>query len=110
MMKILSLTWVPALMLTGAAVGVCASAPALPAAPAQFVITALPGPNAEKAALEPGELSVTQNGRTVPVLRLEQLTADRARMQLFILLDDSSRSSSLGVQIPELKSFIGAFL
>lgn len=31
---------------------------------------------------------------------------DQGKVQLFILLDDSSRSSSLGVQLPQLRSFV----
>jgi hypothetical protein len=37
-----------------------------------------------------------------------RLTGDLAGMQLFVLLDDSTRASSLGVQLPELKSFVAS--
>ena len=38
--------------------------------------------------------------------RFERLVGDSADLQLFILLDDSTRSSSLGIQLPELKRFV----
>ena len=40
------------------------------------------------------------------VTATQPLTGDLAAMQLFVLLDDSTRSSSLGVQLPDLKAFL----
>jgi hypothetical protein len=40
------------------------------------------------------------------VVRLERLTGNLADMQLFVLLDDSTRTTSLGIQLPQLKAFV----
>jgi hypothetical protein len=40
------------------------------------------------------------------VTSLQALKGDNASMQLFIFLDDSTRSGVLGTQIPELKNFV----
>lgn len=75
--------------------------------PAQMVITARPAPGANAAAtLDADQLAVEVNHRPAPVLNLERLTGDMANMQLFVLLDDSTRSSNLGVQLPALKGFL----
>jgi hypothetical protein len=42
----------------------------------------------------------------VPVVRLQRLAGDLADVQLFVLLDDSTRSFSLGNHLAELKAFI----
>jgi hypothetical protein len=78
-----------------------------PGAPAQMVITAQPAPGVSPTpALEANDLAVTQGKSQVPVARLDRLTGDLANMQLFILLDDSTRSSSLGNHLAELRTFI----
>jgi len=75
--------------------------------PAQMVITTLPGQGGTRPkSLEAGELTVLQGNTPAPVVRLQRLTGDLADMQLFVLLDDSTRSSSLGIQMPELKTFL----
>jgi hypothetical protein len=76
-------------------------------APAQMVITTHP-PLADNRAdgLESADLTVLRGNTPVPVVRLERLSGDLADMQLFVLLDDSTRSSSLAIQLPELKTFI----
>jgi len=65
------------------------------------------GPNWQSAG-EPGsrrpEGSGGQHFRAV--VRLQRLAGDLGDMQLFVFLDDSTRSSSLGVQLPELKTFL----
>jgi len=75
--------------------------------PAQMVITA---ESAQKgtppANLGAGDLTVLAGKTPVQVRRLDRLTGDMANMQLFIFLDDSSRSGSLGPQLAELKSFV----
>jgi hypothetical protein len=57
-------------------------------------------------SLVAADVKLTQGKTPVPIVRLYRLTGDLADMQLFILLDDSTRSSSLGTQLPELKTFI----
>ena len=78
-------------------------------APTQVVITVRPAPGDDRPdGLEAGDLSVLRGNTTAPVLRLERLSGDLANMELFVLLDDSSRSSSLGVHLPELKTFLAS--
>ncbi len=85
--------------------GFSSSIPAAPGAPTQMVITALPP---SRGSLEPSDLMVQQGDTRLPVARLERLAGGFADMQLFILLDDSTRSSSLGIQLPQLKTFLEA--
>ncbi len=86
---------------------ISASIPNTPAAQAQMVITVLPARAGNPpATLEPADLMVKQGKLPLPVTRLQRLTGDLADMQLFILLDDSTRSSSLGIQLPRLKTFV----
>jgi hypothetical protein len=56
--------------------------------------------------LEAADVTVLRGNTPVPVVRFERLSGDLADMQLFVLLDDSTRSSSLAIQLPELKTFI----
>jgi hypothetical protein len=75
--------------------------------PTQMVITARPTPTDDRSiSLEPGNMTVLRSNTPERILRLERLTGDLADMQLFVLLDDSTRSASLSLQIPELKSFL----
>jgi hypothetical protein len=76
-------------------------------APTQMVITMRPALGDNRSdGLEPADVTVLRGNTPVPVLRLERLSGDLADMQLFVLLDDSTRSSSLAIQLPELKTFI----
>jgi hypothetical protein len=68
----------------------------------QMVIT-LPSAT---ATLQASDVTVQQGKTSVPVDGLQRLAGEMADMQLFVLLDDSTRSASLGTQIPELKSFL----
>ena len=83
------------------------SLPNTPAVPAQIVVTVLPashgGPH---ETLRDGDVVVLRGNARVPVVRLERLSGDLADMQLFVLLDDSTRTSSLGLHLPELKAFL----
>ena len=56
--------------------------------------------------LKAGDVKVLQGNNPVPVVGFERLAGNLADMQLVVLLDDSTRSSSLGIQLPQLKSFI----
>jgi|HubBroStandDraft_4_1064222.scaffolds.fasta_scaffold128067_2 hypothetical protein len=76
-------------------------------APTQMVITVRPAPGDDRPiSLEPGDLTVLRGNAPERILRLKRLTGDLADMQLFVLLDDSTRSASLGLQLPELKRFL----
>jgi hypothetical protein len=59
-------------------------------------------PNELRAA----DLTVMQVNIATPVLRVQRLTGDLGDMQLFVLMDDSTRTSSLGLQMPALKTFL----
>ncbi len=84
-----------------------ASIPDTPGVPAQMVITLRPGQGGSLPAnLEAGDLTVAVDRNPARVVRLQRLAGDLANMQLFVLLDDSSRSSSLGIHLGELKTFI----
>jgi len=86
---------------------ISATIPNTQAAQAQMVITVLPTRDSTPpATLAPADLRVKQGNLPLPVTRLQRLTEDLADMQLFILLDDSTRSSSLGIQLPRLKTFV----
>jgi hypothetical protein len=75
--------------------------------PTQMVITMRPPLDDDRAdGLEAADVTVLRGNTPVPVVRLERLSGDLADMQLFILLDDSTRSSSLAIQLPALKAFI----
>jgi hypothetical protein len=84
--------------------GISASNPSTTGVPARVVITVRPAP----VALEPDNLTVSQGNLPAHVVRLQRLSGDLADMQLFVLLDDSSRSASLGVQLQELKKFVAS--
>jgi hypothetical protein len=79
-----------------------ASSCLMAAAPVDMVVTARSG------SLEPGDIAVQQGKSVVRVTGLERLNGDLADMQLFVLLDDSTRSSSLGTHLQELKTFLGS--
>jgi hypothetical protein len=73
----------------------------------EFTITVRPTPGDNRPeGLEAGDLTVQRGNTPVPIVRLERLSGELADMQLFVLLDDSSRSSSLALQLPELKTFL----
>jgi len=76
-------------------------------APTQMVITMRPAVGDNRSdSLEAADLTVLRGNAPVPIVRLERLSGDLADMQLFVLLDDSTRSSSLAIQLPELKMFL----
>jgi hypothetical protein len=111
-MKIQRVTGMIALALLAVTSGISASNPNATGVPG-MVITVRPAPGSQPPAgepktLEPGELMVMRGNTPVPVLSLQRLTRDLADMQLFVLLDDSTRSSSLSLQFPELKTFLAA--
>ena len=97
-----------AVALLAARPGVSAPMPNAQSVPAQVVITVRPAPNGGPAEkLEGGDLTASQGNTRLPVVSLKRLVGDLAGMQLFIFLDDSTGSSTLGVHLPELKAFLG---
>ena len=77
------------------------------AIPTQMVITVRAAKDGNLPRnLRPSELTVTEGNTPVAVNDVERLAGDLADMQLFLYLDDSTRSSSLGVHFSELKTFI----
>jgi len=91
------------------ALALMASGPAaaMGAVPAQMVITVSPASGSGPApVLEAGDVTVLQGNTPDRVIGLQRLAGEQANMQLFVLLDDSTRSSSLGIQLGELKSFL----
>lgn len=88
--------------------GMAASSPDTGGVPAQMVITVQPAHRNSGPAesLRASEVALLEGNRPVPVVGLDRLTGDLADMQLFVLLDDATRSSSLGIQLPDLKTFI----
>jgi len=77
--------------------------------PTQMVITVRPANgHAAQQNLDARELTILQGHTRASVAHVERLAGDFADMQLFILLDDSTRSSSLGVHLPELKAFVAS--
>src|ERR1035438_9596255 len=101
-------------VLIGLAIMVAAS-PALPASspnsagvPAQMVITVEPVHHSSvREELQAGDVTVVEHNTNLPVVHLLRLAGDLADMQLFVFLDDSTRSSSLGIHLPELRTFLG---
>jgi hypothetical protein len=89
--------------------GTSASIPNATDVPTQMVITARParggGPPVNVGA---ADLRILRGNTRIPIIRLQRLAGDLADMQLFVLLDDSTRSSSLGIQLPDLKTFLEA--
>ena len=75
--------------------------------PAQMVVTVMPGAGGSRPAnLAAADLSVVEDKAPAHVVRLERLSGDMGHMQLYVLMDDSTRSASLGTHIPELKTFL----
>lgn len=68
----------------------------------QMVITVRPAPE----RLAANDLTVARGTYLEPIVRLERLAGNLADMQLFVFLDDSTRSAALGTQLPTLRAFI----
>jgi hypothetical protein len=101
-----------ALTLVVANPGFSASLPSAPGVSTELVITALPTAKGSQPSslqdtdLQASDVKVLQGKTPVPVVRLQRLAGDLADMQLVVLLDDSTRSSSLGTHLSELKTFL----
>jgi hypothetical protein len=106
-MKIGAVTGLITAAFMAAVPGISSSLPNASNVPTEMVITVLPAKDGgQPASLDAKDVMVQQGKRRVPVIRLESLTGNLADMQLFILLDDSTRSFSLGTHLSELKAFI----
>lgn len=92
-----------------ASAGMAGSLPNAAPGSAQMVITAIPAKGATPpAALDRDDITVTLAKAPARVIGLQRLAGPLANMQLFVLLDDSTPASTLGIQIPQLKAFIEA--
>ncbi len=97
------------LALVAAGPGISASLPETTGVAPQMVVTVLLGANGSRPAdLGQGEIAVLQGKTPLPVVRLQKMAGDLANMQLFVFLDDSTRSSGLGTHLGELKSFFNS--
>ncbi len=106
-MKMGGVSGIIAAALAAANLGVASSIPNATGVPTQMVITVLPTRSgAEPASLEARDLKVLHGNEPAPVVRLQRLTGNFADMQLFVLLDDSTRSFGLGNHLSELKAFL----
>ena len=106
---------IEACILTGMlAAAFVAAEPAFPASlpdtggvPVPILVTVRPPRTGGQApTLEPGSLTVLAGNKPAPVIGLERLAGDLKDLQLFIFLDDSTRSASLGIQLPEVRTFL----
>jgi hypothetical protein len=76
--------------------------------PAEMVITvnATHRDGSAPEHVSASDIKLVERNTPLPVERLYRLSGNLADMQLFILLDDSTRSSSLGIQLPALKTYV----
>jgi len=88
--------------------GISASNSNVTGIPTEMVITVRPTQGSRLTSLEAGDLTVLRGNTRARVVGLQRLAGDLADMQLFVFLDDSTRSASLGIQLPELKTFLGS--
>src|SRR5579872_5546101 len=87
--------------------GISATIPDTTGAPSQMVITVLPARDGSRPQnLQTGDVTVLQGRTPARVTHLQRLAGNFADMQLFVFLDDSTRSSSLGIHLPALKTFL----
>lgn len=96
------------LALVAAMPGYSASLPDITGSP-QMVVTMLPGAGGNRPGnLAPGDINVQLNRAPAQIIQMQRLTGDLADMQLFVLLDDSSRTGSLSIHLKELKNFFNS--
>jgi hypothetical protein len=79
-----------------------------PAQLAQIVVTIQPAHQGGSVPndLQARDLTVVEGNTPVSVARFQRFEGDLADMQLFVLLDDSTRTSSLSLHFPELRMFL----
>src|SRR5277367_85871 len=73
--------------------------------PVHMVVTVEPRKGGQAPALSPDDVKVFQRNNQDPVTSWVPLQGDRAGLQLFILIDDNSRSV-LGLQFSDIAKFI----
>jgi hypothetical protein len=73
--------------------------------PVHMVVTVEPRKGGQAPALSPDDVKVFQRNNQDPVTSWVPLQGDRAGLQLFILIDDNSRSI-LGLQFSDIAKFI----
>ena len=101
-------TAISGLALVAAMPGYSASLPDITGSP-QMVVTMLPGAGGSRPDnLAPGDINVQLSKTPAQIIHLQRLSGDLADMQLFVLLDDSSRTGSLGTHLKELKDFFNS--
>ena len=101
--------WIGLAIMVAANPALPASSPNSAGVPAQMVITVEPVHHGSvREELQPRDVTVVEHNTNLPVVHLQRLAGDLANMQLFVFLDDSTRSSSLGLHIPELRTFLKA--
>ena len=85
-------------------------ADAVPAQLSQMVITVEPAHRGGSIpdGLQARDLMVIEGNTSVPVVGLRRFAGDLAGMQLFVLLDDSTRTYGLGLHLPELRAFLNS--
>jgi hypothetical protein len=87
-------------------IGLAASVGSATGTQAQTVVTVMPkSGSAVPATLGADDLAVQVGKTQARVLATDPISDNR---QLFILLDDSARSTSLGIQLGDLKSFVNS--
>jgi len=92
-----------------AGVALASSLPNTTPVPTQMVITVRPANgHAAQQNVDARDLTILQGHTRASIAHVQRLAGDFADMQLFILLDDSTRSSSLGVHLPELRAFVAS--
>jgi hypothetical protein len=86
------------------------SAPGGTGQPSKMVVTVRPAhpESTASVSLQASDVIVLQGNTNLPVIQLQRLAGEFADMQLFVFLDDSTRTSSLGTQLPELKRFVSS--
>lgn len=95
--------------LLAANAGFAASAGNITGTQTQIVVTAVPAKGSTApATLGADDLTVKVGKTQAHVVGTEPLTGDSANMQLFILIDDSIRSSVLGLHLGDLRSFVAS--
>jgi hypothetical protein len=95
--------------LFGAAHPAVSAGPTAKGLTAQLVVTVRPTAGEDRQEnLQVRDLTVSQGNTFLGVDHLQRLTGDAAAMQMFIFLDDSTRSSALGTHLAELRTFLQA--
>jgi hypothetical protein len=96
---------IAALPLLGAAPTPAAFGQTSDGVPAKTIITVLPKSSEQPTQVEPGNLKIQVNGKSVEADSVTPLRGDRAGLELVILIDSGARNS-LGRQMSEIANFV----